>query len=146
MKVSEEGKYFKKTMCCYFNIGLDAYISNCKHSFIFNYLNLLLINTAFEGRRTKYKPMNKSIYAYLAVKNFLCRCDHFGIKDFIESVIEHKEDKEHPILEHKHIMGNPKLMIGTNMPSVYGGQLKEVWYANRNRKGIHKDYLNEDRF
>lgn len=28
-KVSEDGQNFKKTMCCYFNIGLDAVISNC---------------------------------------------------------------------------------------------------------------------
>ena len=65
--------------------------------------------------------MNKTIYAYLAIKQFLCRCAPFGIKDYIESVHEHKDNGNISVLEHSHFIGNPKIMVGTNMPSVYGG-------------------------
>ena len=38
--------------------------------------------------------MNKTIYAWLAVKQFMCNCSApFGIKDYVDSVWEYKETK-----------------------------------------------------
>lgn len=31
---------------------------------------------------------------------------------------------------------NPKFMVGTNIPSVYGGQMAEPWYRNRNTRAL----------
>lgn len=77
----------------------------------------------------------------------MCNCKApFGVKDYIESVYELKETSEHLYATHEHLIGNPTIMVGTNIPSVFGGHVEEVWYKNRNRKGIRKDLQVENKF
>jgi len=36
-------------------------------------------------------------------------------------------------------------MVGTNLPSCFGGLIEENWHKAKNRIGIHKDHRDEKR-
>ncbi|CDW82778.1 guanylate-binding n-terminal domain containing protein [Stylonychia lemnae] len=128
IKISKEDEHYKKIMCCYFNVGLDAVISN-----------------DYEGRRTKSKALNKAKFTWLAIKHLLCSCSAFSVNNFLDSIHEIKEQKSHKLLDMSQIPVNPKMMLGTNLPSFYGGMQSEAWFKNKKNKGFSSEIIDDSR-
>jgi len=103
---TEDQQVFTKTLTNYINFGIDAIISN-----------------DFEPKRTKSRPLNNCIYAWLSVKSLFFRCcDPVNIKDIVESCIEYNSlGEEHVVFNSREMPTNPFSMIGVNIPSFYGG-------------------------
>jgi hypothetical protein len=63
---------YRKSLCCHYNMALDAYISNY-----------------FEPYRTGNRILNRAIYGLISGHQLFCRClNPFTLSDFIESFSE----------------------------------------------------------
>ena len=121
-KDSSDQKSFKKLMLCYFNLGLDAWISN-----------------EFEEYRTKKRWTNKAYYFYLFLKLGCCTCDMTRIKNILDSVyeIDTTTNERTLIFKSSQIKDDPVLMFGTNIPSNYASDRKESnWFKYRDKEAL----------
>lgn len=93
-------------MCTYFNIGLDAVISN-----------------SFETFQSSNRCLSKFVRSLIAIRTTFSRSRNFSIKNFVHSFNEYRDGKMHTVLETSQITSQPRLMVGANIPSIFGGNI-----------------------
>jgi hypothetical protein len=111
-------------MCCYYNLGFDALVSNGN-------ILIYLIYIAFESWRTGSRVRNNLRYAYLTIRHGFCTCNLIRVKDFLDNITEITETGKNVVFTRKHILGNPFMMVSCNIPSSYGGRGSEAWVKNK---------------
>lgn len=143
-----EYAFFRKTMCCYINFSIDSVISNgkCYRSKSLLHVNsniLNLFNLAFERCRTSNRVTNYILYSYLSVRHMFFRCRRsYRIGDIIKCFSEPTNFAEdNVVLETKDFTGNPVNLVGTNIPSFYGGLSLNGWDNFKNSNLLPKDLV-----
>lgn len=112
-------------MTCYFNIGIDAEIG-----------------ANFERSRTKYRCCNKILYAVHGFLKVALSCNRANqvVKRYINKVKHYNPLNKNRggkiVTDMKHVQSDPINMIGMNIPSIYGGIVKEQYWESK-----HEDKL-----
>ena len=63
----------------------------------------------------------------------------------MESITEIRNNKVHTLLKADQIQGDPVVMVGTNIPSIFGGAIEEPWYRNRKTRALPHHIIGDER-
>ena len=69
----------------------------------------------------------------------------YSIKSHIHSISEVKNGESKPVFETAQVPHDTKLFVCSNLPSIYGGASKAIWYNNRTRSAMPKSIISEER-
>ena len=90
----------------------------------------------FENYRTGNRILNRARTIWVAGKELIRRWRRYSIKSYIDNITELRENGNKVVFETSQIVEDTKLMIGTNLPSIYGGSKEEPWYKNRTTRAL----------
>ncbi len=82
---------------------------------------------------------------WVTTKEILKRWRRYSVREIIDSVEELKGEETIKVFNTDEIETDFRLLVSTNLPSIYGGTKMEPWYMNRNSRALPSTIIPDER-
>ena len=99
----------------------------------------------FETYHTGTRILNRLLTYWVTTKEILKRWKSYSVRQDIHSVEELKGEETAKVFSTDEIDADFRLLVSTNLPSIYGGTKMEPWYMNRSTRALPESVIPDSR-